>query len=127
MDKKISRRRIANYAVSRLMRNEDCSKALSEIAGYLIDSKRKREASLIVRTIEDELAKRGIVIAHITTAYDIDDNTRNRIKSLIDAKEIYIDEIIDPSVIGGFKIETSGLSLDATIKRKLLTLGQVKI
>lgn len=126
MQGKISRRRLAQYAVDAYEAGA-LAAALQEIAAYLIESRRLREAELMVRAIEDELAARGTVIAHVTTARPLPDELQNAITKLVGAKEISLVETVDPDLIGGVRIETPGKLLDATIKRKLLALRQAKI
>lgn len=126
MHDKISRRKLARYAVDAHDQG-DLSAALSEIAAYLIDARRLRETELVVRAIEDELAARGVVVARVATAHPLTDQLKAAIKSIIGAREISIDETVNPDLIGGVRIETPGKLLDATVKRKLLTLRQAKI
>ena len=127
MQGKISRRKLAEYATNAIESNQKVGHVLQEIAAYLIETKRTREAVLIVRAIEDELAARGVVVAHVTTARPLDHELELAIKKLIGAREIHFDNEIDTSVIGGVRIETPGKLLDATIKRKLLVLHQAKM
>lgn len=124
---KISRRKLARYAVDGVEAGRKLNDIVAELAAYLQDSRRQREADLVARAIEDELAARGTVIAHVTSAHALSASMKDAIKQLVDAREIHINETVDPSVIGGVRIETPGRSLDATIKRKLLTLRQAKM
>ena len=126
MQGKISRRKLAEYAVNAYETGE-LSAALQEIAAYLIESRRLREAELVVRAIEDELAARGTVVARVATAHPLTSELEAAITQLVGAKEITIAESVDPALIGGVRIETPGKLLDATIKRKLLALRQAKV
>lgn len=127
MQGKISRRKLALYVAETFEATHKLDTVLTEVAAYLVEAKRTREAELLVRAIEDELAARGIVIAHVVTARPLAQELEKAIKNLIDAREIHLDAEVDPSVIGGVRIETPGKLLDATIKRKLLALHQAKI
>lgn len=126
MQSRLSRRKLAQYAVDAYEVGK-LALALQEIAAYLIESRRLREAELVVRAIEDELAARGTVVAHVATARPLTAELQHAITKLVGAKEISILESIDPDLIGGVRIETPGKLLDATIKRKLLALRQAKI
>ncbi len=126
MQGKISRRKLAQYAVE-AYENGTLSEALQELAAYLIDARRLREAELVVRAIEDELATRGTVIARVASARPLTAELEAAITSLVGAKEIAILETTDQALIGGVRIETPGKLLDATIKRKLLALRQAKV
>lgn len=126
MQGRISRRKLADYAATAAS-NGTLSDAIREIAAYLIESRRTREAELVVRSIEDELAARGVVVARVATARALEATLKDQITSLVNAREIHITETIDPDLIGGVRIETPGKLLDATVKRKLLALRQAKI
>ncbi len=126
MQGKISRRKLAQYAVD-AYENGTLFEALQELAAYLIDTRRLREAELVVRTIEDELAERGMVVARVASARPLTAELEAAITSLVGAKEISILETTDQALIGGVRIETPGKLLDATIKRKLLALRQAKV
>lgn len=126
MAERLSRRKIAKYVADNVSKGVAADEVISEVAAYLIDSRRTRELALVVRAIEDELADRGEVIANVTTARALDDSLKKSVESLVRAKTIHLRESIDESVIGGVKIDLPGATLDATIKRKLLALRQAK-
>lgn len=127
MNAKISRRKIALYAVDAFEAGHSRSGVLREIAAYLVASGRQREAELVVRAIEDELAGRGIVVAHVTVAHHLTDGLREAITQRLAAKSVSIEEIVDPRVIGGVRIETPGKLFDATMTHKILALRQAKV
>ena len=127
MTQKISRRKLASYVVDRFESGAPLATLLKEVAAYLVDSKRTREADLLVRTIEDVFAERGLVVARVTTAHPLTDALRQEISKLVDGDKVHLDEIVDSTVIGGVRIDTPGKSLDATIERKLLALRQAKM
>lgn len=127
MQQRISRRKLALFVVDRITRNDDADGALRELAAYLIASKRTREIDLVARSIEDELATRGTVIAHVTSARPLEGNIKASLQRLLNASTIHLTEEVDPSLIGGIRIEAPGKRLDASIKRKILALHQVKM
>ena len=127
MADKLSRRKIAQYVADRSGSAKELTAAIEHVAGFLVDTRRTREANLVVRAIEDELASRGQVVATVTTAHPLDAALRASIETLIDAKKLSLREQIDPEVIGGVRIETPGSKLDATIQTKLLALSRAKL
>lgn len=127
MTQKISRRKLASYVVDRFESGAPLATLLKEVAAYLVDSKRTREADLLVRTIEDVFAERGLVVARVMTAHPLTDALRREISKLVGGDKVHLDEIVDSTVIGGVRIDTPGKSLDATIERKLLALRQAKM
>jgi len=82
---------------------------------------------LIVRSIEDELAARGTVVAHVQSARPLSNEMKEAIQRLLNASTVHLNEEVDPALIGGIRIEAPGKRLDATVKRKILALGQVKM
>mgnify|MGYP001000005069 CR=1 FL=1 len=127
MQQRISRRKLALYVVDQLDHGIDLDVTIRELAAYLIETKRTREANLIVRSIEDELADRGTVIAHVASARRLGDDIKVDLQRLLNASTVHLTEEVDPSLIGGIRIEAPGKRLDATVKRKILALGQVKM
>lgn len=127
MHGKISRRKLAQYVVEQTERKVSLAAVLRELAAYLIDTNRIREVELMIRAIEDAYAERGIVLAHVTTATELTAALRSDIERMIGARQVTIESIVDPGVIGGVRIETPGAVLDATLQRKLLALGQAKV
>lgn len=127
MAQMVSRRRIAQHVADEYLRGVALADVLTHVAAYLIDTRRTREANLVARAIEDELALRGHVVARVSSARPLDEALRNQVTALIGGEHVYLDEHIDASLIGGVKIETPVSTLDTTIKRKLLALRQAKV
>lgn len=127
MAERISRRKLADYIVNRIERGDGVTKVVEELAAYLIDTRRTREVMLIVRSIEDELAARGTVVAHVQSARPLSSEMKEAIQRLLNASTVHLNEEVDPALIGGIRIEAPGKRLDATVKRKILALGQVKM
>lgn len=127
MAERISRRKLAMFVVDTIEERGDLSQAIYELAAYLIDTKRTREADLVARSIEDELATRGTVIAHVSSARQLETDMKGAIQRLLNASTVHLTEEVDASLIGGIRIEAPGKRLDATLKRKLLALGQIKM
>jgi len=126
MAERISRRKLAGFVVDRIGEG-NLNHAIEELAAYLIDTKRTREAGLVARSIEDELAARGTFIVHASSARPINEDVRDAIQRLLNASKVHLTEEVDPTLIGGIRIEAPGKRLDATVKRKILALNQVKM
>ncbi len=126
MPTKLSRRKISNYIADRFVVGDDSGLLVKQLAAYLIDNNQTKELELIVRDIEYELQVRGTVIARVTTKFDLADATRQEIEEMISSqmelKQIIFNEIIDPNIIAGIKIDLPGKQLDATIARRLTKL-----
>ena len=129
----VSRKKLAKYAAEQILAGNDA--VLEEIAGLLIYEKHEREVDLLVRDIEAELAERGEVVASVESARVLDDSTRRKIEQFLAAvasgknskPKVSLRESIDPTLIGGFKLQTPTATLDATVLKKLNDLRAKKI
>ena len=122
MATRISRRKIADYTAEQLVSGKKASDVIKEVAAFLIDTKRTREAELLVRDIETALASRGIVVADITSAFPLTEALKADVKKLVGSKELLLRETVDPGVLGGIRLQIPGKRLDATLKRKIQAL-----
>ena len=129
----VSRRKLAKYAAEQILAGNDA--VLEEIAGLLIYEKHEREVDLLVRDIEAELAENGEIVASVESARVLDDNTRRKIEQFLAAvassknskPKVSLRESIDPTLIGGFKLQAPTATLDATVSKKLNDLRAKKI
>jgi F-type H+-transporting ATPase subunit delta len=125
---RLSRRKIALYAVNRLTLDEAGLAAVTrEVAAFLVDTKRIRELDLLVRDIEAELALRGIVVADVTSAYPLTDGIKKEIGDLVGAKDLKLRETIDGDVLGGVRVDIPGGRFDGTIRHRLAVLKAKQI
>lgn len=122
----LSRRKIADYCARQII-SGDTEGVMRELAAHLIDTKREREADLIVRDIEAVLAERGVVLATVTTAHPLTDALRAELTGLLGGSTACVRESVDPSVLGGIRIEVPGKLYDATVKRKLESLKELSL
>lgn len=125
---KLSRRKIASLWADELIAGRDIT---ARIAAYLVEEKRVDEAGLIVRDTEAALAARGVVIADITSANDLSTESRAAIDAFLkikmNAETVAFRQSVDPTVIGGVRIETAGSQLDATLQKRLNQLKASKV
>lgn len=120
----LSRRKLAANMAGRLVGGESQKSILRELAAYLIDSGRKKEASLIVRDVEAMLVDKGTAIGTVTSARPLSEASLGTIESFIRQsnkriKQVVLRERIDESLIAGVRIELPGSQLDASVKAKL--------
>ena len=124
----ISQRRLAAYLAGQLLASGDKKRLIKELAAYLIETGRVRDLNQAVAAIEEALASRGAVVATVTTARPLSPENKQAIVKQFTptGAKLYIREQIDPSVIGGFKIELPGSQFDGTVIHKLTTLKGIK-
>lgn len=120
----ISRRKLAEFVADKLQ-SGDAKYAIKQAAAYLIETKQTHSTGLLVRDIEKILAGRGTVIADTTSARLLTEKDKALIAKLLNAKELHTRETIDPSVLGGVRVEISGKRLDATIKHRIDLLKEM--
>lgn len=118
MGRTLSRRKLAEYIAGELQTG-DSKVAVQQVAAYLVETKQRRSVDLLVRDVEEELAKSGLVVADITSARPLSAKDKAAISELLEAKDLKVRESIDPSVIGGVRVEIAGGRLDATLKHKI--------
>ena len=117
MHQGISRTKLAGYVVSQLESGR--SDVMRELAAYLIETKRTREAELLIREVTEQFERRGIVAADVTSAEPIDEALRAQIAELVGAKRLELSETVDTSVLGGIRVTTASRRLDATLAHRL--------
>ena len=126
MARKLSRRSLATYVSDTLIKGTDSAKVVRELAAYLIESRRTKELELIVRDVNYNLAQNGIVGATLTSAFELEVETKAAIERFVaahtKASKVSIDTVIEPSVLGGVKISLPGEELDQTISHQLTVL-----
>ncbi len=124
MATKLSRRKLAGNAAARLSSGESKKTVLQELAAYLIDTNRKKEASLIVRDIEAMLVDAGTAIGTVISARPLSSSALEAIESFVKqqnahVKNVVLREQVDETLIGGIRLELPGHQLDASVKAKL--------
>lgn len=127
MSARISRRKLAEYAVEQLQSGVSHTDLTKELAAYLIDTGRERELDLLVRTIEDQLEATGLVVATVTTARPLSEVLRRDIRAKIGGQQVELREQVAPEVIGGVMIQTPTRRLDQTLASNINALYRAKL
>jgi F-type H+-transporting ATPase subunit delta len=120
-----SRRRLASFLAENVGGPNE-KKALKQVAAYLVEFRRTKEADLIVRDVLSLMKDMGIVTAHITSARPLSDAVERQLTAFIKQKtaatSVSVESSVDPTVIGGVKISLPGAELDQTIAHQLKRL-----
>ena len=123
MSNRLSRKKIAEYIAQSITAKSDQGPVLVMVAGYLIANQRVKEIDLIMDEVYYELQSYGIVNAQVSTREKLLAETRSNLMSFISeqtgAKNVLLDEITDPSIIGGMRLKLPRVALDSTINNKL--------
>ena len=101
----------------------------AHLAAALIASGRRKEVELLLADIDEELENRGLLArAQLTSAHPLSLKLKEEIsaqlKRMTGVKEVVMQEEVDKSVIGGFRIETASRSWDKTTRRMLMNLRE---
>jgi F-type H+-transporting ATPase subunit delta len=117
---KLSRRKVAALLADELLAGKKVTKKL---AAYLIDTKRTREATLFVRDIESALAQRGVLLADVASSFELTSDTEKAVTDYLQhatgAKDVQLRTSVDPSLLGGVRLETPDQRLDSTLRHRL--------
>lgn len=121
---KLSRRKLADHTATRLLAGDDTAAALQELAAYLVNTRRTGELVLIVRDIEARLLAGGTALVTVTSARQLSAEATQAVEAYVKAQrpevaQVVMHEEIDPSVIGGARVQFPGGLADFTIKAKL--------
>jgi F-type H+-transporting ATPase subunit delta len=123
---RLSRRKIAEYIATQVTKGGSMKELATSLAAFLIDTRRTTEIELIIRDIQFQLAECGVVLASVVSADALSDATRTAIIDMVTkqttAKTVELNQFIDPTVLGGVRIDIPGRQLDATIFRRLSLL-----
>jgi F-type H+-transporting ATPase subunit delta len=124
----LSRRKIAAHLADELLAGRTIVK---QLAAYLVETRRTREATLMIRDIEAALAERGVLIADVSSARELASDTQQAITTQLQqqtgASKVQLRPYVDPHLLGGVRIDTPGKRLDATLRHKLNQLTASKI
>jgi F-type H+-transporting ATPase subunit delta len=116
-----SRMQVAAYVAERL--ETDRKGALRSAAAWLSEKGRARQAPYLARDVEQILVAKGYVVAHVTTAHHLSHEARTKVEHFIKeatgGRHLELETTVDPTLIGGIKIETPGQALDASVRTKL--------
>ena len=120
---KLSRKQLADYLIE-----NPGSQARDQVAAYLVSEGRSKEVDLVIREVENQLAKRGRTVARVGSARKLDaDQQRNVIKMIKqdnNVKSVEIINEVDPSLLGGVVVRTPGSEVDVSLRSKLDRLKQ---
>lgn len=122
--RKLSRRKLAAFVAEEVQAGRG-ERAVQQVAAHLIETKQTHSVDLLVRDVEALLAQGGTVVADITSAHPLGAAEKDVIASLLGAKEFLAREVVDPSVLGGVRIESAGKRLDATLKHRIDSLKEI--
>lgn len=126
---KLSRRSLARYASQQIMAGEKPSKIARQIASVMVVDGSMANVSLLMSDVLYELEVSGhLSVARLTTAREVtkllEGEFMKAVKSSTGTNKVQLEAVIDPRIIGGYKLETATKAWDMTIKKKLTQLKE---
>ncbi len=114
-----SRQQLAE-AILKLSSKVSEKKLTETIAAYLVESRRTGELDAVMREVARLREKQdNVTEVTATSAFKLNDGARKAIKSLMGRKQLIINEVVDPELLGGVRLETSEELLDLTVRNRL--------
>lgn len=89
------------------------------VASYLIAERRSSELDAIMRLVRTIREQNGVHEVTATSAFALSTHAKREIISQSGGKNVILNEVIDPDVIGGVRVETSDTQLDLTVRNRL--------
>lgn len=124
----LSRRQLSSYMASELQAGNH--QVVQQVAAYLVASRRTKEADLLVRDVEKALSGYGVVVAHLKSAYPMDESEKLTIEKLLadrfQAKEVITSEEIDANLLGGVLVQAVDGEFDGSLRRNINRLKAIK-
>lgn len=127
---KTPRTRIASIIADATLAKGVSKEYAKDIAAYLLAEGRVGELDSLLRDIQAAWAAEGYVEVLARSAHALDDDIRQEIAGRVralypEAKKIVVTEVLDPSVIGGVRIDLANQQLDLSVEAKLNKFKQL--
>lgn len=121
--KRYSRKQLA-VATLALLDKHSLKEILPILAETIIQEKRTNEVEVITREIgNQQLQKHGQLTGTLETVFPLTEKLNAEIehilKNLTTAKSIHLKHIINKHLVGGFRVETPTIEIDASLARPL--------
>jgi len=129
---KVPRHLLAQTIAKRTLDMADSKLLAREIAAYLLVERRTAELESILRDVMQYRAEHGLLEAEVVSAHDLQTPVLDEVKQLLrssypEAKSVQLDRRIDPSVIGGLRIDMANEQLDMSVAARLATFKRLTI
>lgn len=116
---------IAKAVLAQLREGRSVQDVVAETSAFLVSERRSKDVDAIVREVEARLLKEeGQLELDITSARPISVDLKEALVRQFAAnnKNVHVNEVIDPSVVGGVLVESGEKRLDLTVRRQLQRL-----
>jgi len=126
----IARHHLAEVIAERTLHVRDTRKLAREVAAYLLDTRQTGQLESLLRDIMEYRAQHGVVEATAISAHDLDATVIKDLQQILKdehpkAKSTHITPRLDPSVVGGVKLQLANEQLDLTVRGRLDTFKRL--
>ena len=112
-------------AVLQLTNKFSQAKAAKATAQYLVHERRSSELDAIMREVQKvRCEENGITEVNLTSAFPLSTHVKKALTKFIANNKTITNEVIDKSVLGGVRMETSETQLDLTVRNRLQKLKE---
>lgn len=126
-DVSVTRLELAEVVLAALNKGEEKT-AAGQVAEYLLTTGKTADLPSLMRDVAALRAERdGIVEVTALSAHPLDTTDRTEVKRVAEmvypnTREVIVNEQLDPSVVGGIRLNFPNQQLDVTVKSKLTRL-----
>lgn len=126
----ITRQDLASVLGERTLHIKDVRTLAAAIAAYLLEERRTGDLESLIRDIMQYRMERGHVEVNVVSAHPLSDLVLKDVKHILHqqyphAKELNIDSQLDPTVVGGVRLELPNEQLDLTVRSKIDTFKRL--
>lgn len=119
-----SRRQLAHYGVEQLLSGKPAQKVADHLVAALLASGKQKDFELLLSDIDQELEDRGLMArAHVSVAHELTAELERALAANIakaaSVKQVVLSTDVDPSLIGGVRVETANHSWDKSVAASL--------
>lgn len=121
---KAPRTRLARLVADTTLKQGASRHFVREVAAYLLSERRGNELDSLLRDVQSDWAEAGHVEVIARSAHPLTAAVRTDIKREVKrvypgAKQIVVNEVTDPDVVGGVRLNLPNQQLDLSIRTKL--------
>jgi F0F1-type ATP synthase delta subunit len=129
---KASRTRLAHTVADKTLKQGASKRYSRELAAYLLSEGRVGELDSLLRDIQADWAEAGHVEVIARSAHPLTPTVRREIERRVKqvypkARKIVINEVTDPAIVGGVRLNLPNQQLDLSIRTKLNQFKQLAI